>query len=1580
MTPEVRKVKEIINGIRVEETSTGADSDGRPIMASIFRPITTDEKDRLFEEVIERYLDRFGTAPIATKDKISGELVSKRYVDVIRFMRSIVNDDNISYDDAISLFEAMNNLIAKFRNKYEFVNYDKSLLRTPEKLIDELFIKKVLDTAKTYRISKPSSYGDNILTLSEALYSAGYEDTANKVKTPEDVKIIRKLAVNAINAGDAKLCCEQKGRSLSFYTEIGINVKTSIKEGEDSPVTEFNYTTKGNKVKVELGYVANVTRIQDGFSLGSYDSTGTAKQGFQYEVTKDGDSFKSNIDELFNAFTNHADPTTIELQDILLSLFNDKVTNGAYSEENLNRLMNNSIIKRLLDTNKYIGKLVENPANPKKFYRAAVDKEQLADDILAIRYHTSEETENYGDRQTLVNATDGEIQESVNEWKARLYDDFAQTYYIQSELSAGRSPEIKMATNITVSYDIDNTKPTRVNKDFMDIQTKWMKGFNNDNPVLIYSVNADSEGVDNYMKEEGNRSNGYNHVDFGIGDKGLLGMRVGIKLGSYSQDGVDRPIVVYLDRGNRVYDPDNTHIPPIRQLIEDELKAILKKKAIGLLDADQTYNKLNALIGKTGLVNGLHVHRSGDRIWISNKENEPIVNIYSSVVTADGVKPSRQMIISYTDSDKVDQRFYLQPDEGKQGFVPEASRDKDMLTYLDSSVDALVKLLLTGEHNGNRVGAYNGEGVRFNLNFAMLSNEYKSGNMYVTRGNNDKGITFNFEETGKTLSYNSTLDYIVDNEAFSTNFQVTEGTYSVNGRLTKVKSAIHLNERQIGSEYGKGIYIRLPENAPKRHKPIGAGRMNRKNWGDKLSVDGEGDNNLVTFMSTPVEEGGLGLTEPSVNTLLGDESKGLPRLIPDEVVLDGDRNNKNTFGLTGYYDVKNRKIHITRLGVSQSQYLGAAEFLRNMLHEGLHQKLDIKKLHGETKERIIKNSNDIINTFYQAVKYLDENDTKTVGSDTRHLVNALRNTETYFATLDKAVEESRKNALSRLKERFDKGELTEDKYKKRVEDTNKMFDDMLSDKFTEDEKKAVLAEEIIIESTTDRNLAAFLNSIDYNGEIDAEYLSKGRETLFQKIVKHILKFFNIELNDSSILAKELELLAKDVTKIEDKEKELERKPDEDNGIRLGEIPESKVDEFKKTFEDVKQSENFKESHEYEVAGEKVTTSVTQKLSGKPKDNKESDTPLKIISTSVGNSVDRLGRNYFDKNNGPRDNGLGRDYGTDPIFTDENIERLISKNIGEGAFEDLRTHIFNMVKNANGGVDTGFRIITTEIPIAAKWTKKGTTESEVVAGTMDMLVIDANGNYYIIDFKTKGGFDGELGNLDKSAYFAQVNHYRMMVEANKPELRGKFKGLALAVFSISKYSDNINYEKGPNDTVTVDGVDIKGDLGKSPFINTFIDSNDKSTSVGFIDIPINDASEYDIAPYDRKPAPPEEPVREEAEAKPIPADVSGEQVKPTASQESDILRQARENVSGSRRGGRNRRSRGSIPRAVVDDTDVPKTIGVEDNVDRFKRNPKLNVDGMRRTFDMNNFGAGLPTDAKLVLADAMNKGVFNFFCV
>lgn len=192
-------------------------------------------------------------------------------------------------------------------------------------------------------------------------------------------------------------------------------------------------------------------------------------------------------------------------------------------------------------------------------------------------------------------------------------------------------------------------------------------------------------------------------------------------------------------------------------------------------------------------------------------------------------------------------------------------------------------------------------------------------------------------------------------------------------------------------------------------------------------------------------------------------------------------------------------------------------------------------------------------------------------------------------------------------------------------------------------------------------------------------------------------------------------------------------------------------------EHLTKSPNFKEDHKYLYDGNPVDYSVTQL--------REILWPVNIsgdhsYSTAIGTAVDSVVRDFFEGKIDPKDK-------TYPNLTTQRRDSVIAD------CERLKAELNRRWPDC--------KIITTEFTLAGKITFNGKEVS--VAGTMDMLVVDKQGNLHILDMKAKKDQTIDSFN-NRRDYEFQLNAYRQLLEKLMPTLAGKVVSLDLIWFDQS----------------------------------------------------------------------------------------------------------------------------------------------------------------------------------------------------
>ena len=177
-----------------------------------------------------------------------------------------------------------------------------------------------------------------------------------------------------------------------------------------------------------------------------------------------------------------------------------------------------------------------------------------------------------------------------------------------------------------------------------------------------------------------------------------------------------------------------------------------------------------------------------------------------------------------------------------------------------------------------------------------------------------------------------------------------------------------------------------------------------------------------------------------------------------------------------------------------------------------------------------------------------------------------------------------------------------------------------------------------------------------------------------------------------------------------------------------------------------------ETHTYWVNGEKAD--VTASSYGKPK--KDIDDQWTIPSSRIGNTFDAIGRDFFEGT-------LKEAY---PNVSREQLADIV---------EDFKQ--FKKILNERYGVDDNgqpkYKVFTSEdLKLAAKVTEMvdGKPVTKIIAGTMDMVVVDSEGFIHIYDFKTY------RTGTKSDEYQLQLTNYANMFEAAIPDAKGRIKDL------------------------------------------------------------------------------------------------------------------------------------------------------------------------------------------------------------
>ena len=429
--------------------------------------------------------------------------------------------------------------------------------------------------------------------------------------------------------------------------------------------------------------------------------------------------------------------------------------------------------------------------------------------------------------------------------------------------------------------------------------------------------------------------------------------------------------------------------------------------------------------------------------------------------------------------------------------------------------------------------------------------------------------------------------YEVKNGYIKINIGDYQKTYNNFGHFAQEHNAFKTNHINGGSFVGNSLYISVNE----------------------LSSPVEGSLHSETIRDTPntlltnnkqVKAVKLleaaGFSKEHIDQILAIEDGNGNSLISDKVYL-GEETKDNA---NAYY--KGNDVYITPKGLKliDNHRTGKHDLIRLLIHENLHRHFDrlgvFKNTADENTQRVIK---DIIETFDKLREALSD-------------PNKSRN-----------IKDQQKNAILRLMAQI------ETAYRRQGD----IFDAAANARF---------AEEWITESLSQKNLAAVLNNIDYEGDGigDVTGIEEENKSFFQKIIDLLMKLFRIgggKVKNNSIFARQYYILSQIDGNVS---KEDIENNEENNNITENENQQTN-EETEETVPDVEHQEVESNDAVEEAAEikEEETQSVPVDESVETEDENDEE-------TSVEDSIDSVEEE-------PADDFNPEDYNT----VDESLDEL-----------------------------------------------------------------------------------------------------------------------------------------------------------------------------------------------------------------------------------------------------------------------------------------------------------------------------------
>ena len=1128
---------------------------------------------------------------------------------------------------------------------------------------------------------------------------------------------------------------DQRGKDYDDTIIAAANgAKTYIKidpgYGGSSNLGVYVKTKKGD-VKIGILRSVNLNKDGNGYTRRSHYS------GFSNNITKNGETYTLDCDFLFDALIDYQnrDEQTKELFNMLLEYCfkRDEITASRKSDakkiEAYEALVTKEGAKKLLE-NPLIKRLLEE--RKYKFYKPLEESSFELDDLEKARQLINSITnvlfyKNKFYETSPVNNRINDFFTDVNDMR-ESYENWKVAVYTNYENTyAYEEALIDDNTTVDISINIDSYYKLNTIADkskyvnIGDNNFELDKTSKNYTPLVI--VNNEGRLID----EEGN--------DLGRADNNISPFSIGFIV----HDEGGRKFVAYC---NTAQDIKNSGLG---EAVKGEIIKLITKQLLNVdSDKNSTIDRhadtfyeiiesLNELIGYGG------IFKIDDRI-ISVSSNRSIITI--SKKTKDDNTGADKYIpfISFhrTKGDYINGKLVGYSNSNAITLHNVNGQEKVVIHDINNLSNAETRKLID-EAIDKALPT-----IKINRSMQSITGKTKEGG--ATKYINREGGKFNLTLNGTTTSYENFGDFIIQSRAFITNVANRQGSF--------------------GSKITNFERLSIDTNIRDTSKDVSVNNTNVTDLvNDAVNKANKSKKNTVEIKTSEVLEA-AGVTQEQIDVLTG-KTTGVP-IVTAEIEYDKNSSTEDDSVTNAYYSPKDKKIHLTAKGAF-SMNSNPRNAIRLLLHENIHKH------------------------FHNGRNYSQK--------QRERIVDELK--EVYEYTLEQLAKDKANGVIS------------EQLYNGIIEVFNVA---------TENKDDAIAMEEFLTECLTQPVLIKYLNDTKYKEAVNINGIPQKSKSILQKIMDILLDLFGISadrIKNNSILAREYAILSKingrtDAGLFAKEDSGLSEKPASDNvklpvegtsksksapsSVTPSSAPVSKeqtTTEKLKAVEDrinnmrngfserIIRSENFEEDHTYYLDGEKVDTSVTEAVHGKPDLGN-----WRVPSSALGNTADGAARTYFHYNGAIPD-----DYFI-PNVTQEQRKRLIRD------LDALKEYLDNRF-----GIGK-YKVITDEFPIGGViHTAEG---NKTVAGTMDMLVFDENGNLYIFDFKTKrdSGNGSDLSEITKAGYDQQVNIYRQLIEANYPEFKGKVHIGGLIKFAVE-------YPKPTKDNYRMSPT-VKGQLQYRPY--------------------------------------------------------------------------------------------------------------------------------------------------------------------
>lgn len=361
----------------------------------------------------------------------------------------------------------------------------------------------------------------------------------------------------------------------------------SLKNG-DSVEAEYTYDRNGIPVSIsfkvngkEIGYI-NVVGVSS--DNNTYSSTvSNARGGISFSVTKKGEDFEANTDELFDAIFEEDS----ELWNIIYKYYLNSLDpfNPGISKDDADNFMNHPAIQKAIKDG-----VIKLPIDAKGNPKYVINRDKAAFIIYKLQgiifYNTYAQTMS-------------EYRDSYKQWLQNVYTNYKNTHQIQTKLSGNKKVKVKL-TGIGGGYGTSSQTSVIIDETEHPIDEVGLT-FDNNPVVIIRNDNGRTVAVNEQTKRVTSTI-----VPF---QNGTMGMLIGGK--------DETPVLAMFTSANKL----SSHH---KIALKKELIDILQGFQEGKYSFEEVDKKLSALFNGAGVglptvFSGYSIVHNGNRLGLQIK-------------------------------------------------------------------------------------------------------------------------------------------------------------------------------------------------------------------------------------------------------------------------------------------------------------------------------------------------------------------------------------------------------------------------------------------------------------------------------------------------------------------------------------------------------------------------------------------------------------------------------------------------------------------------------------------------------------------------------------------------------------------------------------------------------------------------------------------------------------------------------------------------------------------------------------------------------------------------------------------------